>query len=79
MFVGREREQERLDTTNVRILSDAQPPQDRRWPPRRLLLVLAGLLAGCLGGAGLAYLLELMREQSPAVIQSAGQPARKIA
>jgi polysaccharide biosynthesis transport protein len=29
-------EQERLDTANVRILSDAQAPQDRSWPPRRL-------------------------------------------
>jgi polysaccharide biosynthesis transport protein len=53
------REQERLDTANVRILSDAQPPQDRAWPPRRLILLLAGLVAGMLGGLGLAYVAEL--------------------
>jgi polysaccharide biosynthesis transport protein len=53
------REQERLDTANVRILADAQPPQERSWPPRRLLLLLAMLALGCLGGAGLAYGLEL--------------------
>jgi uncharacterized protein involved in exopolysaccharide biosynthesis len=73
------REQERLDTSNVRILSDAQPPLDRSWPPRRLLMVLAGLLAGLLGGAGLAYLLELMRGPSPPTVRGEGQPIRKAA
>jgi polysaccharide biosynthesis transport protein len=52
------REQERLDTVNVRVLSDAQPPLDRSWPPRRLILLLAALAAGLLGGIGLAYLAE---------------------
>lgn len=81
-FLGRAREmreQERLDTTNVRILSDAQPPQDRSWPPRRLIILLAGLMLGILGGTGLAYLLELMREHSLPATQDAGQPARKVA
>jgi uncharacterized protein involved in exopolysaccharide biosynthesis len=73
------REQERLDTTNVRILSDAQPPQDRSWPPRRLIILLAGLMPGILGGAGLAYLVELMREHSPLAAQGAGQSVRKAA
>jgi polysaccharide biosynthesis transport protein len=54
------REQERLDTTNVRILSDAQPPADRAWPPRRLIMLLAGLIAGIVGGVGLAFLLDLV-------------------
>jgi uncharacterized protein involved in exopolysaccharide biosynthesis len=72
------REQERLDTTNVRILSDAQPPLDRSWPPRRLLMLLGGLLAGMLGGVGLAYVLELMRGPLPGT-QAVGQPARKTA
>lgn len=73
------REQERLDTANVRILSDAQPPLDRSWPPRRLLMVLAGLLAGLLGGAGLAYVLELMRGPAAPAAEPARQPMRKIA
>jgi polysaccharide biosynthesis transport protein len=73
------REQESLDTTNVRILSDAQPPQDRSWPPRRLIMLLAGLMLGVLGGAGLAYLVELMRGHSPPAAQGAGQPVRKVA
>jgi polysaccharide biosynthesis transport protein len=61
------REQERLDTANVRILSDAQPPQDRIWPPRRLILLLAGLMAGVLAGAGLAYFAELTGRNSRAL------------
>jgi uncharacterized protein involved in exopolysaccharide biosynthesis len=52
------REQERLDTVNVRVLSDAQPPLDRSWPPRRLILLLAALAAGLLSGVGLAYVAE---------------------
>jgi uncharacterized protein involved in exopolysaccharide biosynthesis len=52
------REQERLDTANVRILSDARPPQDRVWPPRRRMLLLAALVAGLLAGIGIAYLVE---------------------
>jgi uncharacterized protein involved in exopolysaccharide biosynthesis len=54
------REQERLDTTNVRILSDAQPPAERAWPPRRLIMLLAGLIAGIVGGVGIAFLLDLV-------------------
>jgi uncharacterized protein involved in exopolysaccharide biosynthesis len=55
------REQERLDTANVRVLADAQPPQGRSWPPRRLVMLPALLVLGMLGGIGLAYLVELMR------------------
>jgi uncharacterized protein involved in exopolysaccharide biosynthesis len=54
-------EQERLDTANVRILADAEPPQGRSWPPRRMLMLPALLMLGLLGGIGLAYLLELIR------------------
>ncbi len=65
-FLGRAREtreQERLDTVNVRILSEAQPPLERSFPPRRALLLLAGLLVGILGGIGLAYLAELFHRR----------------
>jgi polysaccharide biosynthesis transport protein len=77
-FLGRAREmreQERLDTANVRILSDAQPPQDRVWPPRRLIMLLGALMAGLLGGIGLAYVVELMRGNPPPAVQ----PVRKAA
>jgi len=54
------REQERLDTTNVRILSDAQSSQDRNWPPRRLPLLLALLALGIVASLGLAYFVEMI-------------------
>ncbi|HEV3184576.1 MAG TPA: GumC family protein [Xanthobacteraceae bacterium] len=60
------REQERLDTANVRILADAQAPEGRSFPPRRVLLLPALLVLGLVGGIGLAYLLELARRQRPA-------------
>jgi len=65
------REQERLDTVNVRVLSDAQPPLDRSWPPRRLILLMAALASGLLGGIGLAYLAEQ--------IGNAARPAAPVA
>jgi polysaccharide biosynthesis transport protein len=77
-FLGRAREmreQERLDTANVRVLSDAQPPQDRAWPPRRLIMFLGALMAGALGGIGLAYVVELVRGNRP----GAAQPLHKAA
>jgi polysaccharide biosynthesis transport protein len=77
-FLGRAREmreQERLDTANVRVLSDAQLPQDRAWPPRRLIMLLGALIAGALGGIGLAYVVELLRGNPP----PAAQPLRKAA
>jgi len=75
-FLAREmREQERLDTANVHILSDAQPPQNRAWPPPRLIMLLGALVVGALGGIGLAYVVELMRGSPP----PAAQPPRKAA
>jgi uncharacterized protein involved in exopolysaccharide biosynthesis len=69
------REQERLDTTNVRILSDAQPPAERAWPPRRLIMLLAGLIAGIVGGVGLAFLLDLLRGHSRLPVQDTRKAA----
>jgi uncharacterized protein involved in exopolysaccharide biosynthesis len=69
------REQERLDTVNVRVLSDAQSPLDRSWPPRRLILLLAALGAGLLGGVGLAYAAEQISRRAPPA-QAASAMAR---
>jgi succinoglycan biosynthesis transport protein ExoP len=70
------REQERLDTVNVRVLSDAQAPLDRSWPPRRLLLLMAALGAGLLGGLGLAYAAEQIGRHSRPTAQAAAPMAR---
>jgi polysaccharide biosynthesis transport protein len=57
-------EQERLDTANVRVISDAQPPVERSWPPRRLVLLAAATGLGLAGGIGFAALGEFVRRRS---------------
>ena len=70
------REQERLDTVNVRVLSDAQAPLDRSWPPRRLLLLLAALAGGLMAGLGLAYAAEQIGRGARPTAQAAAPMAR---
>lgn len=48
-FLSRARqvtEQEQIDTSNVRVISTAVPPQARSWPPRTILLILVGAVLG---------------------------------
>jgi polysaccharide biosynthesis transport protein len=71
------REQERLDTANVRILADAQQPPGRSWPPRRILLLPALLALGLFGGLALAYGVELTRRPRPA--NSTDGPRERLA
>jgi polysaccharide biosynthesis transport protein len=47
-------EQERLDTRNVRIISAADLPLRRSWPPGNVPLLLCALIIGLVAGAGLA-------------------------
>jgi uncharacterized protein involved in exopolysaccharide biosynthesis len=54
-------EQERLDTTNVRVISDAQAPIERSFPPRRLVMFAGGAAAGLMLGVGFAGLGEMVR------------------
>lgn len=51
-------EQEFVDTTNVRIISAAEPPRKPSWPPSRLLLLAFGLFFGVAAGTGYALLRE---------------------
>jgi polysaccharide biosynthesis transport protein len=62
------REQEHLDTANVRILADAQPPPGRSWPPRRMLMLPALLMLGLFGGIALAFGIELIRRPRAAKV-----------
>jgi uncharacterized protein involved in exopolysaccharide biosynthesis/Mrp family chromosome partitioning ATPase len=60
-FLTRSREtseQERVNTTNVRVLSEANLPNKRAWPPRAILVLAAALAFGAMAGAGLGFARE---------------------
>ncbi len=47
-------EREQIDTSNVRVISRPLPPNARSWPPRTLILLAAGAVAGLALGLGAA-------------------------
>ena len=51
-------EQERLDTKNIRVISPADPPLYRSYPPSNTLLALGAILFGTLAGSGIAFARE---------------------
>ena len=60
-FLTRSREtseQERVNTTNVRVLSEANIPNRRAWPPRAILVLALALAFGGAAGAGLGFLRD---------------------
>lgn len=64
-FLSRARqitEQEQIDTTNVRVISTAVPPPGRSWPPRTVLVIGLGALAGFFLGMMLAVLVGIWRD-----------------
>lgn len=70
-FLSRSRETselERLDTSNARIITVAQPPRDRVFPPRGIVLALAGFMVGAGVGVALSILLALLGARGMAVL-----------
>lgn len=60
-FLTRTRElgqQAQIDVANISVISPAQVPDTRTWPPKPLYLLGAGLLAGLALGVGAALALE---------------------
>jgi len=51
-------EQERLDTKNIRVISQADLPRRRSFPPSNLLLALGALLFGVAAGTGIVIMRE---------------------
>jgi polysaccharide biosynthesis transport protein len=51
-------EQERLDTKNIRVISRADPPQHRSFPPSNLILAVAALIIGVGGGLAITMLRD---------------------
>lgn len=62
-------EREQIDTTNVRVISPAVPPSERSWPPKTLILLMAGAVGGFALGMLIAVGLGILRDLR--------QPARR--
>jgi polysaccharide biosynthesis transport protein len=64
-FLSRARqitEREQIDTTNVRVISTAVPPPGRSWPPRTVVVIGIGAIAGLLLGMGIAVAVGIWRD-----------------
>jgi polysaccharide biosynthesis transport protein len=64
-------EQEHLDTTNIQVISRADLPLNRSWPPASSLVGLAAVFLGVAAGAGLV----LMRTDAPEPSELRRDPA----
>lgn len=68
-FLRRSREageQERLNNTNVRVISSATPARQRSWPPSPKVALPFALVLGLLMGAGIAVMLGADRDRKQA-------------
>jgi polysaccharide biosynthesis transport protein len=59
------RQQEQMDTSNVRVISNATLPAQKIWPPRRIFVIATSLVLGALAGSGIALTSHLTKEQEP--------------
>jgi G-rich domain on putative tyrosine kinase len=59
-------EQERLDTTNIRVIAAPDLPENRSFPPRTLILLAAGAMLGGMLGVALAFFGEWRDRRRPA-------------
>jgi polysaccharide biosynthesis transport protein len=53
-------EQERLDTKNIQVISKADLPMNRSWPPSSALIALGALFLGVAAGGGLVMMRTSM-------------------
>jgi polysaccharide biosynthesis transport protein len=58
-------EQERLDTKNIRVISRADPPARRSFPPSNTLLAVSALLIGAAAGTGIVLLRAAGEDSAP--------------
>jgi Mrp family chromosome partitioning ATPase len=63
-------EQERLDTSNIRVISAAELPQQRSWPPSNKLVAFGALLLGLAAGTGFVLLRAAVDGGTAATISS---------
>lgn len=55
-------ERGQLDTTNIRVISTALPPQNRSWPPSLAVLLVIGTITGSAIGLTIAIAKGIWRE-----------------
>ncbi len=60
-------EQERLDTKNIRVISRAEPPQGRSFPPSNFLLAVGALLIGVGAGSGIVIMRDAYGRALPRI------------
>ncbi len=53
-------ERQRIDTSNIRVISPPVPPKTKSWPPRTVLLLGGGAAGGFMLGLFLALLVGLL-------------------
>jgi len=58
-------EQERLDTKNIRVISRAELPLYRSFPPSNTLLAIAAMFLGVIAGTGLVFVRESYAGELP--------------
>ena len=56
-------EQEQLDTKNFRVISKADVPPRRSWPPSYALIAFGGVMLGLFSGTGLALARDLRKDR----------------
>jgi polysaccharide biosynthesis transport protein len=67
-FLGRAREsseQEQLDTKNIHVISKADLPLTRSWPPPNGIMALAALVVGIAAGTGLVLMRPPAFDSAP--------------
>jgi polysaccharide biosynthesis transport protein len=65
-------EQERLDTKNIRVISRADPPQRRSFPPSNMLVAAGALLIGVCAGTGIVMMRATADGWEPGPRRSTG-------
>ena len=70
------REQERVDTKNIRVISRAEPPLRRSFPPSNTLLALGSILIGVAAGSGLILVRATYDNELPRARATGGLRSR---
>jgi succinoglycan biosynthesis transport protein ExoP len=69
-------EQEQVDTKNIRIISRADLPLTRSWPPSGVLVALAAMMMGAACGTGIVILRALNETGVERREEAEAQPSR---